>query len=481
MTGSVFIATASTPLVLRRPRVDTVQADGFEQLPYQVLEFRGREVHQHGTAVQAGHDIHAVHQPVLAQVEGDQRAHRLELVRIRRDQRPQPLQAGLRIDLGQHQFTELFPSRLESDQTGVHLAARGAVDGRHVPVQRDRPHHPVGVRREQLVDGPQRRLRQHGRVQLMALLLGPRDRGDLVAGLHIPVGTGRWDHVFQRQVDLDQQVSRVRLVGDLVRLREAVGIGGCGQDLVDEPLDRLDVAVPTGGAACLDPGVPLFDASRLLLVALVMAGLRRIQFPDALVLLARMVPQRLVEPLARGLHLRVVRTTPEAERSQPSARRLGLVLSPPREGNGLRAALGRREDGRDEVLPEAVEAQGPTVQHRRAQQSRQLLDVMLGHARPVDGLLGTRGLVGGLLLTRLAFGLRISGLPQPLTLPGLPRPLARVLVAPTRHRHPQVPARPSGQNFPHPGSYNPPAHPRDHSRSPQPLAPRERSPQGLVD
>ncbi len=150
-----------------------------------------------------------------------------------------------------------------------------------------------------------------------------------------------------------------------MRLWEAVGIGGCGQDLVDEPLDRLDVAVPIGGAACLDPGIPLLDAGRVLLVALAMAGLRRIQLSGPLVLLARMVPQRLVEPLTRGLHLRVVRTTPEAKRPQPSARRLGLILSPPWERNGLRTALGRREGCRDEVLSEAVEAQGPAILHRR--------------------------------------------------------------------------------------------------------------------
>lgn len=82
-----------------------------------MLELGGRQLHQHGPAVQAGDDIHAVHEPVLRQVELDDGADRFEIIGVGRYQGVEPPEALRWINLAETELPELLPAGAERHQT----------------------------------------------------------------------------------------------------------------------------------------------------------------------------------------------------------------------------------------------------------------------------------------------------------------------------------------------------------------------------
>ncbi|GAA2882672.1 hypothetical protein GCM10010524_14020 [Streptomyces mexicanus] len=227
---------------------------------------------------------------------------------------------------------------------------------------------PLSVGGEDLVHGAQGGLREDRRVQLLAFLLRTRHGRDLVARLDVPVRARGRDDVLQRQVDLDQQVTGVRLIRDLMSLREAVRVHGGGQHLVHEPLDSFDVSVPVSGTTLFESGVPRLDPGSLFPSAPLVPGAGRLEPFDALLLIARMLLQGSVEALASGLDLRVISTAPNSQHTEQSTRRFRLVLLPSGEWGGLGVAFRWRKGRGSELLSQPLESEWRLVQHSCAEQ-----------------------------------------------------------------------------------------------------------------
>ncbi|MEU3186539.1 hypothetical protein ABZ707_20380 [Streptomyces sp. NPDC006923] len=137
-----------------------------------------------------------------------------------------------------------------------------------------------------------------------------------------------------------------------------------GMDLVDEPLDSIDVSVLIGATALRKASVPFLGPSSFFLIPFLVTRTALLQLLRAFLLVASVIPQRSVEPLAGGFALRFVSTTSESQRTEQPPGRLRLVRFPAGRGCRFVKALGRDERRGDELLSQPLERQRLPIQYR---------------------------------------------------------------------------------------------------------------------
>src|SRR5262249_52023257 len=191
------------PVVARTLRHPRLHADGLEQLPDEVLELERIHLQEIKPTVELGRRIKFVDELIFRQVEIDNGRHGDQIVRVRRHQRIEVLQARHRIEVFELQLFKHVPVGADADQTRVDLLARRRVTGGDMAVEYHHIYQITSVRFEAFPQRTECRLSNNRSVDLLDLPLGARQRIDHLAGPDVLETPLLWNDPTVRELRLD--------------------------------------------------------------------------------------------------------------------------------------------------------------------------------------------------------------------------------------------------------------------------------------